>query len=147
LASFSSQAKKGSRSSFGYKLHAKSDTDLGLIRDLDTTPTSVHDSRVVLSRHWEMAYLNKAYFGVETRGYSAAMRRATRGHPLGIRGCLRNRRINRRRAPVERTFAVIKRVFNAGHVLVTTVPRVHVKMVFACMCFNLLQLGTLGTGL
>jgi IS5 family transposase len=39
---------------------------------------------------------------------------------------------------------VIKRVFGSGHVLVTTVPRVHVKMVFACLCFNLLQLGTLG---
>jgi len=31
----------------------------------------------------------------------------------------------------------------AGHVLVTTVQRVHVKMVFACFCFNLMQLGTL----
>ena len=38
---------------------------------------------------------------------------------------------------------MIKRVFNAGHVLVTTVPRVHVKMVFACLGFNLVQLGTL----
>ena len=138
-----SWAKKGSRSSFGYKLHAKTDVDLGLIRDLETTSASVHDSRVDLSRPGEVAYLDKAYFGVETRGYSAAMRRGTRGHPLGILDRLRNRRINRKRAPVERTFAVIKRVFHAGHVLVTTVPRVHVKMVFACLCFNLLQLGTL----
>ena len=38
---------------------------------------------------------------------------------------------------------MIKRVFNAGYVLVTTVPRVHVMMVFACLCFNLVQLGTL----
>ena len=138
-----SWAKKGSRSSFGYKLHAKTDVDLGLIRDLETTSASVHDSRVDLSRPGEVAYMDKAYFGVEIRGYSAAMRRGTRGHPLGIRDRLRNRRINRKRAPVERTFAVIKRVFHAGHVLVTTVPRVHVKMVFACLCFNLVQLGTL----
>jgi IS5 family transposase len=136
-------AKKGSRSSFGYKLHAKTDVDRGLIRDLETTTASVHDSQVDLTRPGEVAYLDKAYFGVETRGYSAAMRRGVRGRPLGIRDRLRNRRINRKRAPVERTFAVIKRVFNAGHVLVTTVPRVHVKMVFACLCFNLLQLGTL----
>lgn len=137
-------AKKGSRSSFGYKLHAKTDVDRGLVRDLETTAASVHDSRVDLTRPGEVAYLDKAYFGVEIRGFSAAMRRGTRGHPLGIRDKLRNRRINRKRAPVERTFAVIKRVFHAGHVLVTTVPRVHVKMVFACVCFNLLQLGTLG---
>jgi IS5 family transposase len=38
---------------------------------------------------------------------------------------------------------VIKRMFGSGHVLVTTVKRVHVKMVFACFCFNLVQLGTL----
>jgi len=66
-----------------------------------------------------------------------------RGHPLGIRDRLTNRRINRRRAPGERPFAVLKRIFNSGHVLVTTVPRVHVKMTFACLCFNLVQLDTL----
>ena len=71
------------------------------------------------------------------------MRRGVRGRPLGIRDRLRNRRINRKRAPGEHPFAVIKRVFNAGHVLVTTVPRVYVKIVFACFCFNLFQLGTL----
>jgi len=72
--------------------------------------------------------------------------RARRGHPLGIRDKLRNRRINRKRAPGERPFAVIKRVFHAGHVLVTTVKRVHVKMVFACLCYDLVQLNTLGGG-
>jgi IS5 family transposase len=136
-------AKKGGKSSYGFKLHAKSDTDHGLIRDLETTSASVHDSQVDLTRPGEVAYLDKAYFGVEIRGYSAAMRRGVRGRPLGIRDRLRNRRINRKRAPGERPFALIKRVFHAGHVLVTTVPRVRVKMVFACFCFNLVQLGTL----
>jgi len=90
--------------------------------------------------------MDKAYFGVEPWGYDATMKRASRGHPLGIRDRLRNRRISRRRAPGERPFAMLKRVFNAGHVLVTTVPWVHVKMVFACLCFNLLQMETLGRG-
>ena len=136
-------AKKGSRSSFGYKLHTKSDVDLGLIRELETTTASVHDSRVDLSEEGEVVYRDKGYFGVKPRGYDATMRRGVRGHPLGIRDKLRNRRISRKRAPGERPFALIKRVFNSGHVLVTTVPRVHVKMVFACLCFNLVQLGTL----
>ena len=136
-------AKKGVKSSFGFKLHTKSDVDLGLIRDLETTTASVHDSQVDLSRPGEVVYRDKGYFGVESRGYSATMRRGVRGRPLGIRDRLRNRRINRKRAPGERPFAVIKRVFNDGHVLVTTVQRVHVKMVFACFCFNLVQLGTL----
>jgi IS5 family transposase len=47
---------------------------------------------------------------------------------------------------VERVFAVIKRMFGSGHVLVTTVERVHVKMVFACFCYNLVQLKALGGG-
>ena len=51
--------------------------------------------------------------------------------------------LSRARAPGERPFAVIKRVFNAGYVLLTTVERVRVKMVFSCFCFNLVQLGTL----
>jgi IS5 family transposase len=48
---------------------------------------------------------------------------------------------------VERVFAVLKRAFWAGHVLVTTVERVRVKLVFSCLCFNLVQLGSLGVGL
>ena len=139
-------AKKGARSSFGYKLHAKTDVDHGLVRDLETTPASVHDSQVDLSEEGEVVHRDKGYFGVEPRGYDATMRRAVRDHPLGIRDRLRNRRINRKRAPGERPFALIKRVFNAGHVLVTTVARVRVKMVFACFCFNLVQLGSLGLG-
>ncbi len=103
----------------------------------------MHDSQVDLSRPGEVVYLDKAYFGVEIRGLSAAMRRGVRGRPLDIWDRLRNRRINRKRAPGERPFAVIKRMFNGGHVVVTTVERVRVKMVFACLCFNLVQLGTL----
>ena len=103
----------------------------------------MHDSRVDLSRKGEVVYLDKTYFGVEIRGISAAMRSAVRGRPLDIWYRLRNRCINRKRAPGERLFAVIKRMFGSGHVLVTTVPRVHVKMVFAYFCFNLVQLGTL----
>ena len=94
-------AKKGSKSYYGFKLHAKMDTDRSLIRDLETTTASVHDSQVDLSRPGEVVYRDKAYFGVEPRGYSATMRRGTRGHPLGIRDKLRNRRINRKRAPGE----------------------------------------------
>jgi IS5 family transposase len=92
----------------------------------------------------DVAYLDKAFHGVEIRGFSAAMRRGSRDRPLSIWDRLRNARINRKRSPGERPFAVIKRVFGSGHVLVTTVGRVHVKMVFSCLCFNLVQLGSLG---
>jgi len=139
-------AKKGDKSSYGFKLHAKTDVDHGLIRALETTPANVHDSKVDLSEEGEVAYRDKGYFGVKPRGYDATMKRATRGHPLNIRDKLRNKRINKKRSPGERPFAVIKRFFKAGHMLVTTVARVHVKMIFTCLCFNLLQLNTLSGG-
>ena len=137
-------AKRPKGSVFGYKVHVKTDLDCGLIRAVDATPASVHDSRVDLSLPGEVVYRDKGYFGVEPRGWDATMRRGVRGHPLGVWDRLRNRRIGSKWRPVERVFAVLKRVFWSGRVLVTTVSRVRVKMVFSCFCFNLLQLWTLG---
>ena len=137
---------KGSRSYFGYKLHMKMDLDHGLIRCLETTPANVHDSRVDLSMPGEVVYRDKGYQGAAPRGWDATMRRGARDYPLCIWDRLRNARISRKRCPGERPFAVIKRVFGAGHVLVTSVERVRVKMIFACLGFNLLQLGRLGVG-
>jgi IS5 family transposase len=54
-----------------------------------------------------------------------------------------NRRINKKRPPGERHYAVIKCVFKAGHVLGTTVERVNVKTLFTAVGFSLYQLYTL----
>jgi len=139
-------AKRLKESFFGFKLHVKTDLDLGLIRAVEASSASVHDSRVGLSEPGEVVYRDKGYFGVEPRGWDATMKRGVRGHPLGDADRLRNRRIGLKRRPVERVFAVIKRVFHGGRVLVTSLPRVRVKLVFSCFCFNLLQLCSLGVG-
>jgi IS5 family transposase len=44
---------------------------------------------------------------------------------------------------VERPFAVIKRTFHAGHLMVTTHLRAHVKILFACFSYNLFNLITI----
>jgi len=139
----SAWTKKGGKSYFGNKLHMKMDLGHGLIRGLEVTAANVHDSRVDLSRPGEVVYKDKGYFGVKSRGWDATMKRASRGHPLSIWDRLRNRRISRKRCQGERPFAVIKRVFGGGHVLVMSLSRVRVKLVFACVCFNLVQLGRL----
>jgi IS5 family transposase len=136
-------AKKGEEFYFGFKLHEKVDVGYGLIRAIETTAASVHDSQVDLSVEGELIYRDKGYFGTPARGHSITMSRATRGHPLHKWDKLRNLQISRIRAPGERPFAVIKTVFKAAHVLVTTVRRVHVKMVFTAFAYNLYQLGTL----
>ena len=135
--------KKNSKSYFGYKLHSKTDIDYGFIRDIETTTASVHDTQVDLSKPGEIVYKDKGYFGAVSKGFSATMRRSVRGHPIGIRDILRNKRISRKRAPGERHYAVIKNVFKSGHTMVTTLARVAVKMVFASFGFNLFQLLTL----
>ena len=135
--------KKLNRAYFGFKLHVKTDLRYGLIRAFRATTASVHDSQVDLSRKGEIVYRDRGYFGVGARGYDATMQRGTRAGPIGIFDRMRNTRISRKRAPIERTFAVLKRVLKAGHVLVTTVPRVRVKNMFSCLCFNLMQMLTL----
>lgn len=135
--------KKGNKSYFGYKHHTKTDIDYGLIREIETTTASIHDSQIDLSKPGEVSYRDKGYQGAKCIGYSATTKRAARGHPLGIRDILRNKRINRKRAPGERPYAVIKRVFGAAYTMVTTVARAGVKMMFASFSFNLYQLRTL----
>jgi IS5 family transposase len=119
------------------------DTEFGLIRELETTTAVVHDSQVDLSKEGEIVYRDRGYHGSVPNGYSATMKRGARDHSLSILDKLRNRRISRKRAPGERHYAVVKRVFNASHVLVTAVPRVNVKMIFTAIGFNLYQLCTL----
>jgi IS5 family transposase len=139
-----SWAKRAKGSVFGYKLHVKTDLDGGLIRAVEVSSASVHDSGVDLSLPGEVVYRDKGYFGVAPRGWDATMARGVRGHPLREADRRRNIRIGLKRRPVERVFAVLKRVFRSGHVLVTTLPRVRVKMVFSCVCFDLLRLCSFG---
>jgi hypothetical protein len=44
------------KSYFGFKLHTKEDCDFGLIRSLQTTTASVHDSKIDLSEKGEVVY-------------------------------------------------------------------------------------------
>jgi IS5 family transposase len=135
--------KKGKKSYFGYKLHTKEDCDFGLIRALNVTTASTHDSQIDLSEEGEVVYRDRGYFGAESKGFNATMQRGVRGHSIGIRDKLRNARISRIRSPGERPYAVIKNVFHSAHTRVTTVLRVHVKMLFAAFSFDLYQLFTL----
>ncbi|RZB29497.1 MAG: transposase [Candidatus Argoarchaeum ethanivorans] len=135
-------SKKSGKSYYGYKLHTIIDADYQLIRRIKTTTASVHDNQVDLSMKGEVVYRDKGYFGAHPNGYNATMQRGVRGHPIGIRDVLRNKRINHTRAKCERIYAVVKTVFGSGRVKVTTVARTGVKMMFTAMDYNLYQLCT-----
>jgi IS5 family transposase len=136
-------AIKGNELHFGYKFHSKVDLDFGLIRDIETTTASLHDSQVDLSVEGEVILRDRGYFGAKTKGIDFTMKRRTTEKPLEEIDKERNRLISRLRSPGERPFSVIKRIFRAGSVLVTTIPRVGVKMVATAFAFNLYQLCTL----
>jgi IS5 family transposase len=133
-------ATKGKKSNFGYKAHVKVDAEHQFIWAVKTTTASLHDSQVDLAEAGEVRYGDKAYSGAKTKGYDASMKRAARGHPLGISDILRNERISKKRSPVERCFSVIKTVFRSGHIMVTTVEKATVKVMFKAIGYNLYNL-------
>jgi IS5 family transposase len=133
-------ATKGKKSNFGYKAHVKVETEHQFIWAVETTTASVHDSQVDLAEEGEVRYGDKAYSGAKTKGYDASMKRAARGHPLGIFDIMRNERISKKRSPVERCFSVIKTVFRSGHVMVTTVENAAIKVMFKAIGYNLYNL-------
>ena len=51
-------AKKGNEIHFGYKLHQKTDIDYCLIREIETTTASLHDSQVDLSTEGEVVLIS-----------------------------------------------------------------------------------------
>lgn len=136
-------AKKGNETHFGYKLHQTNDVDYCLIRDIETSTASLHDSQVDLSIPGMPVFRDRGYFGVKAKGIDFTMKRRTTDKPLSELDKERNRLISILRSPGERPHAVIKRIFNAGRVFVTTVRRVHIKMIVTAFGFNLYQLCTL----
>jgi IS5 family transposase len=84
-----------------------------------TTTASVHDSQIGLSEINEVIYRTK--------------------------NICTNERISEERVPGEKVYLVVKEVFKAWKVLVTTMERVNVKMLMKAFCFNLCRMKTLKT--
>ncbi len=71
---------------------------------------------------------DKGYSGSATRRINATMDRAARKKPPTIDQVRRNRRITKKRSPGERPYSVMKRIFHGGHVFVTMIRRLRVKV-------------------
>ena len=99
----------------------KTDIDYGLIREIETATASLHDSQVDPSVEGEIVIRDRGYFGVMAKGIYFAMKRRTTEKPLDDLDKERNWLISILRLPGEKPRAVIKRVFGAGRVLVTSV--------------------------
>lgn len=131
---------------YGYKNHMKVDIDNGLIRDYDASTASLHDGEIDLIQSEDVcAYRDKGYVGkpIDPRVEDKTMKRGTRGRKLNGGEQKRNKAISRVRAPGERPYAVMKRVFRGDRTNVKTLERVVMKEMFKCFAYNLYQLVTL----
>lgn len=132
---------------YGYKTHTKSDVGNQLIRSYEVSTASLHDAEVDLVEEGDdTAYRDKGYFGraLNAEGVSnKTMKRATKNRKLNGGEQLRNKAISRIRAPGERPYGVVKRVFHNNRTLVKTLERVSIKQMFTYFAYNLYQLVTL----
>jgi len=131
---------------YGYKSHIRLDVGNHLIRSYNVSTASLHDGEVDLIQQGDhKAYRDKGYVGkpVPPRVRDMTMRRGTKKRALNGGEQKRNKLIAKVRAPGERPFGVIKRVFHGAHTLVKTIERVCIKEMFKCFAFNLYQLVTL----
>jgi IS5 family transposase len=100
-------------------------------------------ARLTYQSKTKIVLRDRGYFGVTAKGIDFTMKRRTSEKPLPELDKERNRLISQLRSPGERPHAVIKRVFGAGRVLVTTVKRVCIELMVIAFAFNLYQLCTL----
>ena len=132
---------------YGYKSHVKIDVDHHLIRGFEVTAANLHDGDVDLVEEGDQAvYRDKGYFGKHLGASDVVdktMKRAVRGRKLNGGEQKRNKAIGKVRAPGERPFSVIKRVFKGDRTQVKTLERVRVKEMFKCFAYDLYQLVTL----
>jgi len=132
---------------YGYKNHTKIDVDYDLIRSYKVTTASLHDSQIDLIKKGDIAaYRDKGYAGANIATGNVldkTMKKATKNKKLNGGEQLYNKAISRIRAPGERQYAVIKRIFHGGRTFVKRLGRVSIKEMFKCMAFNVYQLVTL----
>ncbi|MFH7836138.1 MAG: transposase [Candidatus Aenigmatarchaeota archaeon] len=129
--------KKNDKLYFGYKLHILVDGKYSAILNYSVTTASDHYSNTDLSI-LQIVYRDKGYYGIEPRGIDGTMDKKVKGEDkLPIASIRRNLRISKKRWIVEKPYAMIKSVFQGGHMLVTTVIRVRVKAMFMCLAHNI----------
>ena len=137
-----SRVKKGNQWYFGFKLHQAMDLVYQLIRFFEVTTASAHDNQTIFNITETALYRDKGYTGVVSSSYPAIMLKKSNDPLTNEHRKQRNKRISSKRAPTERPFARLTH-FKAKHVKTTTIARTKVRMLAACIIFNIQQVITL----
>jgi IS5 family transposase len=141
---------------FGYKAHVGVDQGSGLIRAVVTTPANVNDTvaaDALILGDEKAVIADTAYHSharekaLKARGIKPRlMRRANKHHPeLPPRLKRLNRLIARRRAPVETTFATLKRRMGLRVIRYRGLAKASGQVMIAAIAFNLRRWAALST--
>jgi len=132
---------------FGYKAHVAVDRGSGLVRQAILTPANVSDKTPFLALvqgDERVVYADKGYHGwwyrqeLARRGIEdGIMRSAARRVRLSAADHERNRAIGVIRAPVERTFATLKRWYGYRRVRYRSLVRNTLQLQFLALAMNL----------
>jgi len=132
---------------FGYKAHVAVDRGSGLVRQAILTPANVSDKvpfLALVQGDERAVYADRGYDGwwyraeLARRGIGDGIMAASyRQRPLDAAGYARNRAIGTIRAPVERTFAILKRWYGYGRVRYRSLARNTLQLQLLAMAMNL----------
>jgi IS5 family transposase len=132
---------------FGYKMHLAVDQGSGLVRRAILTPGHVSDKAPFLDLvqgDEQAVYTDKGYDSawyrarlVEQGIADGVMAGDYRQRPLDAAGHARNRAIGVIRAPVERTFAILKRWYGYRRVRYRRLGRNALQLQLLCIALNL----------
>jgi transposase, IS5 family len=132
---------------FGYKMHLAVDQGSGLVRRAILTPAHVSDKTPFLALvqgDEQAVYADKGYdgwwykAGLAERGIEDGIMAASyRQRPLDAEGHARNRAIAPLRAPVERSFAILKRWYGYRRVRYRSLVRNALQLQLLALALNL----------
>ncbi len=146
---------RGKNVHHGYKAHATVDQESEILRSVELTPASVHDSSMftrMLQGDERSVFADKAY---SKDGRKAVLReygifcgildKARTNQPLSLRQKKRNKRFTRIRSAVERIFGIMKRHYGMSRVRYVGLMRNRSHLFLVGICYNLKKMLALGT--
>lgn len=151
-----SWAKKGSKATFGYKLHIAVDQGSGLVREVRVTDARVADCTIgpeLVQGDEAAVYADMAYDNAVMRErldaagiVNAVMARPNRYHPLSDAAKARNTAIGRIRGRVEGVFGTLKRTYRRSRLIYVGLARNRLDLLLTILAFNLRRARTLSLG-
>lgn len=145
--------RHGEQSTCGYKMHTGVDRGSGLVRRVIVTPANVNDTTVadgLIMGDEKAVYADKAYdkdarrASLTGRGvFAGIMRRPGPYRPLTKLQTAFNRKMSGLRAPVERTFAILKVHYHLRKTRYIGLARTAVQITLACMAMNIKRVAVL----